>query len=132
MRNVYRAMTEKGIRPAWLNWSDAVETSAKSYSNDREEKLEATLIRDTIAHSPVLFLDDVGAGGSTNLVFLERVWAQALSDRIDYSLQTFATSNFSIMELGPIIGERIQSRLRGLLTPHQLDGPDLREKNQNG
>lgn len=78
--------------------------------------------------APNLLIDDIGAGGSANQQFIERIWGSIIDYRCNFKLKTWATTNFDPrkQDMQGFLGLRLTSRLMELMVPVMVGGPDRR------
>lgn len=120
----YGALREMAITGVVAQWT--VVTAADLYARlqprfgvDSETEFERH------AKAPVLFVDDLGAGGKIS-EHTENVNFRLINYRYDHQLPTLITSNLHPKELSARMGERVASRLIEMCDRINMTGPDRR------
>lgn len=72
----------------------------------------------SLRDSPLLLLDDLGAGHLTD--WTEEAVYRLINARYEHCRPTLFTSNFPLSALGPVVGERVASRLAEMVGPMQV------------
>lgn len=127
LKRVHAYWVDQNLRAEFHTWDDIVRMIQEGYQNGSPEQTISRVIGH-LMDLPVLLIDDIGAGGSKDIGFLERVFAKLFNERIDRKLKTYATTNHNPMntDLEDKIGERLTSRLFALCNIVDMCGPDLR------
>ncbi|WP_329308390.1 ATP-binding protein [Streptomyces microflavus] len=122
----YGALREMAITGAVAEWT--VVTAADLYARlqprfgvDSETEFERH------AKAPVLFVDDLGAGGKLS-EHTENVNFRLINYRYDHQLPTLITSNLLPKELGARMGDRVASRLVEMCHRINMTGDDKRRR----
>ncbi|MEU2484057.1 ATP-binding protein [Streptomyces sp. NPDC012617] len=122
----YGALREMALTGVVAQWT--VVTAADLYARlqprfgvDSETEFERH------AKAPVLFVDDLGAGGKLS-EHTENVNFRLINYRYDHQLPTVITSNLLPKELGGRMGDRVASRLVEMCDRITMTGPDKRRQ----
>lgn len=120
----------RNIPAKMFNEPELLETIRESYSRDQRHFVKR------IAETPLLILDDVGAGhfSAGNKQWYEEIYWMLLDGRNAPGYRTLITTNLMPDKLSRRIGERADSRLREIVLPSfyrlMFDVPDYR-RNRN-
>lgn len=100
------------LRTALISEPDMLSRIQETYRGNGSESAVITQLR----ASPMLILDDVGAGHVTpeSRTWLEGIYWRLIDRRAEHKLPLMMTTNLPLKELGAWIGQRALDRLIGL------------------
>ncbi|MYU22707.1 ATP-binding protein [Streptomyces sp. SID8352] len=117
-----RAVAETGSTVRWQAYTAANLYAALRPRDDRRADADY----ESIAHAPLLFLDDLGAAKHTE--WAEEVTYRLVNDRYERCLPTIFTTNVVPGQLGAAVGDRVASRIAEMCERVTLKGADRRKK----
>lgn len=117
-----RAVAETGSGIKWQAY-----TAANLYAalRPRDER-RADADYESIAHAPLLFVDDLGAAKLTD--WAEEVTYRLVNDRYERCLPSIFTTNVLPARLGAAVGDRVASRIAEMCDRVAIKGTDRRKK----
>ncbi|MFB6977409.1 ATP-binding protein [Streptomyces scopuliridis] len=115
-----RALLARGVRLRWeaTTAADLYARLRPRAGHDAERELQ------TLARSPLLFLDDLGAAKSSE--WTEELTYRLINHRYEHLRPTLITTNLPTAELRATLGDRVASRLAEMTERVILTGPDRR------
>ncbi|MFD7222886.1 ATP-binding protein [Streptomyces sp. NPDC059892] len=115
-----RALLARGVRLRWeaTTTADLYARLRPRAGHDAERELQ------TLARSPLLFLDDLGAAKSSE--WTEELTYRLINHRYEHVRPTLITTNRPTAELRATLGDRVASRLAEMTERVILTGPDRR------
>ena len=120
---IAKNLIENGYRVLFLNTAEFLERVRKDF--DREfEYDEKGVFEEAMDFEGVLFLDDVGAEKASPWV-IDRI-SLIVNHRYEFILPTFFTSNCDMEILSERMGDRVTSRILGMVEVLQKSGIDRR------
>ncbi|MGX1760440.1 ATP-binding protein [Streptomyces lydicus] len=116
-----RSLIARGIDVRWK-----ATTAADLYADMRPSSgLEAEWMLRHLMRTPLLLLDDLGAARTTE--WTEELTYRLINQRSVHELPTLITSNLRVSELRDKLGDRVASRISGMVSQQlAFKGPDLR------
>ncbi|WP_055589191.1 ATP-binding protein, partial [Streptacidiphilus griseoplanus] len=117
-----RSLLTAGVRLTWRATTSAdLHALARPRPGHDTEGPFQELVR-----IPLLLLDDLGAATSTP--WTEELTYRLLNHRYNEQLPTLLTTNLPTDDLRTVLGDRIASRLAGMVQRVTLTGPDRRRR----
>ncbi|MFB7461039.1 ATP-binding protein [Streptomyces sp. NPDC056188] len=115
-----RALLSRGVRLRWeaTTTADLYARLRPRADHDAERDLQ------TLARSPLLLLDDLGAAKTSE--WTEELTYRLINHRYEHLLPTLITTNLPTAELRTTLGDRVASRLAEMTDRVVLTGPDRR------
>ncbi|MGW0602715.1 ATP-binding protein [Streptomyces sp. NPDC002640] len=115
-----RTLLARGVRLRWeaTTTADLYARLRSRAGHDTERDLR------TLARSPLLFLDDLGAAKTSE--WTEELTYRLINHRYEHMLPTLITTNLPTAELRATLGDRVASRLAEMTDRVILTGPDRR------
>ncbi|MEV5430590.1 ATP-binding protein [Streptomyces sp. NPDC052701] len=115
-----RTLLARGVRLRWeaTTTADLYARLRPRAGHDTERDLR------TLARSPLLFLDDLGAAKTSE--WTEELTYRLINHRYEHMLPTLITTNLPTAELRTTLGDRVASRLAEMTDRVILTGPDRR------
>ncbi|MEV7680611.1 ATP-binding protein [Streptomyces sp. NPDC088341] len=115
-----RALLARGVRLRWeaTTTADLYARLRPRAGHDAERELQ------TLARSPLLFLDDLGAAKTSE--WTEELTYRLINRRYEHLRPTLITTNLPTAELRTTLGDRVASRLAEMTERVILTGPDRR------
>jgi DNA replication protein DnaC len=115
-----RTLLARGVRLRWeaTTTADLYARLRPRAGHDTERDLR------TLARSPLLFLDDLGAAKTSE--WTEELTYRLINHRYEHMLPTLITTNLPTAELRATLGDRVASRLAEMTDRVILTGPDRR------
>ena len=120
--SVLRAVAETGSTIKWQAYTAANLYAALRPRDDRRADSDY----ESIAHAPLLFIDDLGAAKLTE--WAEEVTYRLINDRYERCLPSIFTTNVLPSQLGATVGDRVASRIAEMCERTALKGTDRRKK----
>ncbi|MFE9432185.1 ATP-binding protein [Streptomyces sp. NPDC006640] len=120
--SVLRAVAETGSTIKWRAYTAANLYAALRPRDDRRADADY----ESIAHAPLLFVDDLGAAKLTE--WAEEVTYRLVNDRYERCLPSIFTTNVLPAQLGATVGDRVASRIAEMCERTALKGADRRKK----
>ncbi|MEU7399711.1 ATP-binding protein [Streptomyces sp. NPDC044948] len=120
--SVLRAVAETGAAIKWQAYTAANLYAALRPRDDRRADSDY----ESIAHAPLLFVDDLGAAKLTE--WAEEVTYRLINDRYERCLPSIFTTNVLPGQLGATVGDRVASRIAEMCERIALKGADRRKK----
>ena len=128
-------LADRGADAALYTYNDILDDIRADFGRERDDK---PVIYPYYLAKPVLFIDDIGAGRTTQWA-AERMY-RLLDERLKARLPTYFTSNYGLTQLGGVLnecyevqtkvstrdGDRIVSRIGGACVGVKLVGKDRR------
>ncbi|MFF9785053.1 ATP-binding protein [Streptomyces nigrescens] len=116
-----RSLLARGIDVRW-----EATTAADLYADMRPSSgLDAEWMLRRLMRTPLLLLDDLGAAKTTE--WTEELTYRLINQRGIHQLPTLITSNLRVSDLRDKLGDRVASRITGMVSQQlAFKGPDLR------
>jgi DNA replication protein DnaC len=119
-----KAVAETGSTIRWQAYTAANLYAALRPRDDRRADSDY----ESIAHAPLLLIDDLGAAKLTE--WAEEVTYRLINDRYERCLPSILTTNLVPGKLGETIGDRVASRIAEMCDRIPLKGVDRRKASQ--
>lgn len=119
-----RAVADTGSPIRWQAYTAANLYAALRPRDDRRADSDY----ESIAHAPLLLIDDLGAAKLTE--WAEEVTYRLINDRYERCLPSILTTNLVPGKLGATIGDRVASRIAEMCDRIPLKGNDRRKAGQ--
>ncbi|MEU3283001.1 ATP-binding protein [Streptomyces antibioticus] len=117
-----RAVADTGSTIRWQAYTAANLYAALRPRDDRRADTDY----ESIAHAPLLLIDDLGAAKLTE--WAEEITYRLVNDRYERCLPTILTTNLLPGQLGATIGDRVASRIAEMCDRIALKGNDRRKQ----
>lgn len=119
-----RAVADTGSTIRWQAYTAANLYAALRPRDDRRADSDY----ESIAHAPLLLIDDLGAAKLTE--WAEEVTYRLINDRYERCLPSIFTTNVLPAQLGATVGDRVASRIAEMCDRIPLKGIDRRKAGQ--
>ncbi|MFM9616791.1 ATP-binding protein [Streptomyces turgidiscabies] len=119
-----RAVADTGSTIRWQAYTAANLYAALRPRDDRRADSDY----ESIAHAPLLFIDDLGAAKLTE--WAEEITYRLVNDRYERCLPSIFTTNLVPGKIGATVGDRVASRIAEMCDRITLKGADRRKAGQ--